>query len=87
LEPADGPETDRTAGYWGDVNRSSGDVRLYVGDSMVDEVRASVSKDPGEGFYATAVGTFWIYEKIEELTYTPYADANFMYWAGFDPER
>jgi len=87
LEPTDGPETDRNAEYWVDVNRSMGEVRLFVGDSCVDLFSASVSADSGEGFYATAVGTYWIYEKIEELTYTPYADAYFMFWAGFDPDR
>ncbi len=87
LEPADGPETDRNSEYWVDVNRSTGEVRLFVGESCVDLFHASVSADSGEGFYATAVGTYWIYEKIEELTYTPYADAYFMFWAGFDPDR
>lgn len=87
MEPTDGPETDRTAEYWVDVNRSTSEVRLYIGDSMVDRFDASLSRDQGEGFYATAVGTYWIYQKIEGLSYTPYADAYFMYWAGFDPDR
>ena len=87
LEPTDGPETDRNSECWVDVNRSTGDVRLFVGESCVDLFHASVSADPGEGFYATAVGAYGIYEKIEELTYTPYADAYFTYWAGFDPDR
>jgi hypothetical protein len=87
LEPADGPETDRSLEYWADVNRSESLVRLYVGDSLVDTFVASLSKDGGEGFYSTAVGTYWIYQKIEELSYTPFADAYFMHWAGFDPDR
>jgi hypothetical protein len=87
LETTDGPETDRWAEYWVDVNRSTAEVRLYVGDSMVDLFNASMSAGSGDGFYATAVGTYWIYQKIEGLTYTPYADAYFMYWAGFDPDR
>ena len=80
-------ETDPSAEWWVDVNRSTAEVRLYVGDSQISRFDASVSKDLSEGFYATAVGTYWIYQKIEELTYTPFADAYFRYWAGFDEER
>jgi hypothetical protein len=87
LEPSDGPETDRTQEYWVDVNRSDSLVRLFVGESLVDVFAASLSNDDGDGFYATATGTYWIYQKIEELSYTPFADAYFMYWAGFDPDR
>jgi hypothetical protein len=87
LEPADGPETDRSAEYWADVNRSTSQVRLIVGDSIVDVFDASLSADEGEGFYSTATGTYWVYQKIEELSYTPFASAYFRYWAGFDPER
>lgn len=87
IEPTDGPETDRTAEYWAEVNRSTAEVFLFVGDSLVDRYEAQLSSDQGEGFYATAVGTYWIYEKIEELTYTPFASAYFKFWVGFDAER
>lgn len=87
LEPSAGEETDRFAEWWVDVDRTSAVVRLYVGDTVVDRFDAAVSADPGEGFYSTAIGTYGIYQKIAGLTYTPYADAYFKHWAGFDPER
>ena len=87
LEPSWEDETNPSSEWWVDVNRSTAEVRLYVGASQVDRFDASVSKDLSEGFYATAIGTYWIYQKIEELTYTPFAEAYFRYWAGFDEER
>ncbi len=87
LEPAQGSETDRYSEWWVDVDRSNAIVSLVVGDSVVDRFDASVSANDGEGFYATATGTYWIYQKLEGLTYTPYADAYFRHWAGFDSDR
>lgn len=87
LSPAEGPETDRYAEWWVSVNRSTAEVRLWVGEQVVDLFQASLSSDQGEGFYATATGTHWVYQKIAELTYTEFARAYFMYWAGFDPDR
>jgi len=87
LVPTVEEETDRDSEWWVDVDRTAAIVQLMVGAAVVDRFDASVSRDDGEGFYATAIGTFWIYQKIEELTYTPFADAYFRYWAGFDPER
>lgn len=87
LRASDGPATDPFAERWVDVNRSTGEVRLMIGETVVDTFQAAVSADQGEGFYATATGTYAIYEKIAGLTYTPYANAYFMYWAGFDPTR
>jgi hypothetical protein len=80
-------ETDPAGEYWVDVNRSSATVGLCVGDTVVDRFDASLSADDGDGFYATADGTYRIYQKLEGLTYTPYADAYFADWAGFDPDR
>lgn len=82
-----GPATNPYAERWVDVNRSTGVVRLMIGDTVVDTFQASLSRDQGEGFYATATGTYYVYEKIAGLTYTPYANAYIMYWAGFDPSR
>ncbi|MER3436919.1 MAG: hypothetical protein C4346_04540 [Chloroflexota bacterium] len=82
-----GPATNPYAERWVDVNRSTGEVRLMIGDTAVDTFQASLSRDQGEGFYATAIGTYYVYEKIAGLTYTPYANAYIMYWAGFDPSR
>jgi hypothetical protein len=79
--------TDPTAEWWVDANRSTLKVRLMVGQQVVDEFNCRMSTDTGDGFYSTATGTYWIYEKVEGLQYTPYAKAYFMYWGGFDPYR
>lgn len=87
LAPAEGPATDPNGERWVDVDRGDGIVRLMIGETVVDTFRASVSRDQGEGFYATATGSYQIYEKVAELQWTPYAQAYFTYWAGFDPAR
>jgi Bacterial SH3 domain/L,D-transpeptidase catalytic domain len=92
LEPSSGPATvppppEPTGEWWVDVNRSTWIVNLMIGDTAIATYSASLSRDPGNGFYGTAVGTYYIYEKIEGLQYTTYAKGYFMYWAGFDPYR
>jgi hypothetical protein len=92
LEPSVGPATippppPPTGEWWVDVNRSTWTVTLMIGVTPIAFYSASLSRDQGNGFYATAVGTYYIYEKIEGLQYTTYAKAYFMYWAGFDPYR
>ena len=76
-----------TGEHWVDVDRSSQTVRLMVGGTAVKKFDASMSADNDNGFYATAVGHYSIYSKTASLTYTPYAKAYIMYWAGFDPSR
>jgi L,D-transpeptidase catalytic domain len=92
LEASEGPATtppppSPTGEYWVDVNRSYQTVNLMIGTTSVATFYASMSRDPGDGFYGTATGTYYIYEKVAGLQYTPYAGAYFMYWAGFDPYR
>jgi len=92
LEPSEGPATTPpppipTGEWWVDVNRSTWTVNLMIGTTPIATYPASLSRDPSNGFYGTAVGTYWIYEKIAGLQYTSYAKAYFMYWAGFDPYR
>jgi hypothetical protein len=87
LAPAKGPATDPNGERWVDVDRGDRIVRLMIGETAVETFRVSVSRDQGEGFYATAVGSYRIYEKVAELQWTPYAQAYFTYWAGFDPTR
>jgi len=87
LTPDQGPATDPNAERWVDVDRGDRILRLMIGDTAVETFRVSVSRDQGEGFYATAVGTYRVYEKVAELQWTPYANAYFTYWAGFDPNR
>ncbi len=87
LAPAKGPATDPHGERWVDVDRGDRTVRLMIGNTAVETFRVSVSRDQGEGFYATAVGSYRIYEKVAELQWTPYAQAYFTFWAGFDPAR
>lgn len=81
------PLTDRYGEWWADVNRSTLKVNLMIGGSVVDSFPASMSTETGDGFYSTAIGRYWIYEKVEGLQFTPYANAYFMYWCGFDSSR
>jgi hypothetical protein len=83
----DGPATDPSAEHWVDVDRSTHKVQLMIGSTIVDTFTASLGRDRGDGFYATASGTYSIYSKVAGLSYTPYANAYIMYWAGFDPNR
>jgi hypothetical protein len=72
---------------WIDVNRSTGAVTLYEGNTALSVFWGSLSRSQGEGYYATASGTYRIYAKNRSLTYTPFADNYITHWVGFDPER
>ena len=87
LEISDQPATDRYGEWWADVNRSTLRANLMIGSTVVDSFPASMSSETGDGFYSTAPGTYWVYEKVEGLQYTTYAKAYFMYWCGFDTYR
>jgi L,D-transpeptidase-like protein/SH3 domain-containing protein len=87
LQLTDQPATDPLGEWWADVNRSTLTVNLMIGSTIVDSFPAAMSTETGAGFYSTAPGTYWIYEKVAGLQYTPYAKAYFMYWCGFDPNR
>jgi len=82
-EPAgSGPER------WLDVDRSSGTVRMMVGDEPIATYVASMGfDDSDDGFYATALGSYHVYDKHAGLTWTPYGQAFIKYWVGFDPSR
>jgi hypothetical protein len=87
LKVTDQPTTDPLGEWWADVNRSTSTVSLLIGSTVVDTFPASMSAQTGSGFYSTAPGRYWIYEKVAGLQYTPYAKAYIMYWCGFDPYR
>ena len=84
---SDQPATDPYGEWWADVNRSTLTVNLMIGTTIVDAFPASMSTETGDGFYSTAPGRYWVYEKVEGLQYTTYAKAYFMYWCGFDSYR
>jgi len=87
LVATDDALTDPAAEWWVDANRSTLQVTLMVGQQNVDQFNCRMSSETGNGFYSTTPGTYWIYQLVEGLQYTPYAKAYFMYWGGFDPVR
>ena len=73
---------------WLDVDRSSGTVRMMVGEESIATYAASMGfDDSDDGFYATALGSYHVYDKVAGLTWTPYGQAFIKYWVGFDPSR
>lgn len=72
---------------WVDVNRSTGQVTLYAGNTAQYIFWGSLSRDGSDGYYATASGTYYVYTKHMPLTYTPYADNYITHWVGFDDYR
>lgn len=73
---------------WVDVNRTASQVTLFEGEEPVGMYWAATSADSSDdGFYATAVGTWSVQEKVEELTWSEYAQAYIADWVGFDPDR
>ncbi len=77
-----------TAERWIDVDRSTGLVSLFEGDVVIAQYWGSLGFDRSDdGFYSTAVGTFYVYRMHQPLHYTSYADAYITDWVGFDPER
>lgn len=74
--------------HWIDVNRSTGAVSLMIGDTVQATFWASMGWDTSaDGFYATAVGTYYIYGFDYGLHYTPFADNYITHWIAFDPQR
>lgn len=74
---------------WVDVNRTTGLVTLYEGGQIVHQFEGLIGKDPSpDGYYSTAVGTFYVHVKIGELTETPFAPGAYLSdFVGFDQER
>ncbi|MEJ7838200.1 MAG: L,D-transpeptidase [Thermomicrobiales bacterium] len=73
---------------WIDINRTSGLVTLFVGDSVQATYWASLSRDQSaDGFYTTALGTWYVTRKYEPLAFTKYANAYITHWVAFDESR
>src|SRR5215207_4980066 len=76
------------AEHWVDVDRTTQMVTLYEGDSAVAAYWAAMGSDPSDdGFFATAVGTYYIYDKYGGLSWTDWGGAWVDDWIGFDPTR
>ena len=87
--PAGGaPSAAPVAERWIDVDRSSQRVTLFVGGEATASFWGAMGFDPSsDGFYATAIGTYYVYAKTGYLTWTPWAQAYIEDWVGFDPSR
>jgi lipoprotein-anchoring transpeptidase ErfK/SrfK len=73
---------------WVDVDRTSQTVTLYEGDVVVAAYWAAMGSDPSDdGFFATAVGTYYVYEKYGGLSWTDWGGAWVGDWVGFDLTR
>jgi hypothetical protein len=77
-----------SAERWVDVDRSTQLVTLYQGDSAMASYWAAMGSDASDdGFFATAVGTYYVYEKYWGLSWTDWGGAWVSDWVGFDPAR
>lgn len=82
------PEATYSEEHWIDVNRSNHLVRLMIGDDVAGAFWASLGYDTSDyGFFATALGTYYVYGFAQGLNYTAWADAWITDWVAFDPER
>lgn len=73
---------------WIDVDRSNQTVTLYVGSEPVASYWGAMGwDDSADGFYATAVGTYYVYSKYAPLSWTDWGQAYITYWVGFDTVR
>ena len=82
LEGPPGPER------WLDVDRSSGLVTLYEGDVQIASYWGAMGFDQSDsGFYATANGTFYVYEEYDALSWTNWGRAWVRDWVAYDPAR
>lgn len=74
---------------WIEVNRTTGLVTLHNGEIIVAEFDALVGKDlSADGYYSTALGTFYVHLKEKSLAETPFAEGVYLTdFVGFDPDR
>lgn len=74
--------------HWIDVDRSQGSVTLFVGNQAQATFWGSMGwEDTSYGYYATAVGTYYVTWMNPDLQYTPFAENYITHWVGFDGER
>lgn len=73
---------------WVDINRTTQTVSLYEGGQAIGGFWGAMGIDRSDaGFFATANGTYWVYEKYADLSWTDYGQAWVRNWIGFDPNR
>jgi uncharacterized protein YgiM (DUF1202 family) len=73
---------------WIDVDRSRQTVTLYVGDEAIASYWAALGYDTSaDGFYSTAIGTYYVYAKHAPLAWTNWGKAYIKWWVAFDASR
>jgi hypothetical protein len=73
---------------WVDVNRSTQTVTLYEGNVAIASYWAALGWDQSsDGFYSTAIGTYYVYSKYRDISWTEWGQAYIKFWVGFDPGR
>lgn len=74
---------------WIEVDRTNRTVTLHNGEIVVATFDALIGKDPSaDGYYSTAVGTYYVHVKEKALAETPFADGVYLSdFVGFDPVR
>jgi uncharacterized protein YgiM (DUF1202 family) len=83
----DGP-VDTGPERWIDVDRSSQTVTLYVGDEAIASYWAALGYDEStDGFYSTAIGTYYVYGKHAPISWTEWGKVYITWWVAFDPYR
>lgn len=79
-----GPAAER----WIDFDRSSQTVTLYEGDFAVASYWGAIGWDTSaDGFFATALGTYYVYSKYEPVSWSDWGQTYIRYWVGYDPAR
>lgn len=73
---------------WIDIDRTTQTVSLMSGDSVVASYWAALGWDTSDdGYYATANGTYYVYEMRAELDWSEPGQVYITHWVGFDPDR
>lgn len=73
---------------WVDINRTDQTVTVFDGAQPIATYWGAMGVDRSDaGFFATANGTFYVYEKYEDLSYTIWGRSWVRNWIGFDPNR
>lgn len=73
---------------WIDFDRTSQTVTLYEGDYPIASYWGAIGWDTSsDGFFATAIGTYYVYSKYAPISWTDWGQTYISYWVGFDPYR
>lgn len=86
--PGGSPHGGWQGNRWIDVDRSSGLVTLYEGGEATYTVWGAMGWDQSEsGFYATSNGSFTVFAREEDLTWTDWGRSYVTHYIAFDSYR